>query len=120
MCKLLLLGGALLASLACPAQEPSSVDAAADITALRERLGEVQQLLDVLDTTIARLNRLAEDSLERADNATDYDERARYEALYTETGARIGELQLQRDKIEELLTALKTKLNRDHDQDRDR
>ena len=121
MRKLLLSGGiALLTNLACPAQEPSSADAAADITALRERLGETRQLLDVLDATIARLSRLAEDSLDRADSATDYDERARYEALYSETGARIGELQLQRDKIEELLIGLEAKLNPNHVQDHDR
>ena len=108
---------ALLTSFACPAEEPASADAMADtmaeFAALRERLGETRRLLDILDTTIARLSRLAEQSLDRADNAVDYDERARYEALYTETGARIGELQLQRDKIEGLLIELEATLNRD-------
>ena len=106
---------ALLTSLACPAQESTSADTTAEFAALRERLGETRRLLDILDTTIARLSRLAEESLDRADNAVDYDERARFEALYAETGARIGELQLQRDKIEELLSELEAKLNHDHD-----
>lgn len=120
MCRLLLLVWAvLLISFACPAQEPTSTDATAELTAMRERFGEARQLLDVLDATIAKLSRLAEDSLDRADNAKDYDERARYESLYAETGARIGELQLQRDKIEELLTELEAKLNRDHDHNHD-
>jgi chromosome segregation ATPase len=77
---------------------------------LEARVREVRELLTTLDGLQAHLTGLAETALDHADAAPTLDERRRYERLYTETSARLGELQATRAEIERQIDLLETQL----------
>ena len=77
---------------------------------LEARVREVRELLTTLDGLQTHLAGLAETALNHADAAPTLDERRRYERLYTETSARLGELQATRAEIERQLGVLETQL----------
>ena len=88
------------------ADEPAAAPDQADVAALAKRIEETKHLVTVMDTMIAQLIEIAEAALDNADNATTFEERSRYETLYSETSTRLGELQVQRDQIDQLLQQL--------------
>jgi hypothetical protein len=77
---------------------------------LEARVRAVRELLTTLDGLQAHLAGLAETALNHADAAPTLDERRRYERLYTETSARLGELQATRAEIERQIDLLETQL----------
>ena len=109
---LLILAAILLAGLAAHADEPAIQQALdkADVAALAERIDETKHLLGVMDTMIAQLTEIAQSALDHADSAATVEERSNYESLYSETSARLGELQVQRDEIDQLLKQLAHRL----------
>lgn len=113
-------GRAALLTLALSLALPGSALFAADPDAavlqdseravLEARVREVRELLTTLDGLQNHLAGLAETTLNHADAAPTLDERRRYERLYTETSARLGELQATRAGIESQLDLLETQL----------
>lgn len=80
------------------------------VALLAARSAETRQLLATMDSLIAELSQFADYQLHLADSAPDATARARYEALYGETQARIDELQAQRGQIGQLLTELDARM----------
>lgn len=106
----------LALSLALPnvaplAADPDTVEVQDPERAVLEaRVREVRELLTTLDGLQNHLAGLAETTLNHADAAPTLDERRRYERLYTETSARLGELQATRAEIEHQLGVLEARL----------
>jgi hypothetical protein len=67
-------------------------------------------MLASLDELIAQVTQTAKTHLEAADVAPTSEERARYEALYTQTSASLAELQAQRDRLAQLMAQVREKL----------
>ena len=106
----------LALSLAFPGVAPLAADPDAvevqdpERAVLEARVREVRELLTTLDGLQNHLAGLAETTLNHADAAPTLDERRRYERLYTETSARLGELQATRAEIERQIEVLETQL----------
>lgn len=77
---------------------------------IQARIKELRELMASMDGLRANLTKMAEKALNDADMAPTLAERRRYEQLYTETNARIGELQTTRAEIVRLLGELETRL----------
>lgn len=103
--SLMLPGGAPLA-----ANPDATVPHDPERAILETRVREVRELLSTLGGLQAHLAGLAETALNHADAAPTLDERRRYERLYTETSARLGELQATRAEIERQIEVLETQL----------
>ncbi|TCT23771.1 hypothetical protein [Thiobaca trueperi] len=89
---------------------------AASVTAdeqaiLAARLQEVRQLLTTLDGLETHLTSVAQRALDQSDAAPTLDERRRYEQLYTETSARLGELRITRRNMQDQLDRLDAQLD---------
>ena len=78
---------------------------------LTARLQEVRQLLTTLDDLETQLTGMAQQALDQSDTAPTLDARRRYEALYIETSARLGELQATRRNMQNQLDQLDTQLD---------
>ena len=103
----------LLAGTTAGAAQPGSPASDMEtLLALESKIGELKALATALDDLSAHLTTVAENALDQADMAPGFDERSRYEQLYRETSARIGELQAQQARLEQLLAELESKLER--------
>lgn len=80
------------------------------IQVLQSRVEELKALSSTLDALITQLTKTAENALDNADSAPNFDDRSRYEQLYRETSQRIGELQTQKTQLDQLVAELQTKL----------
>lgn len=89
---------------------PGVADRAAERAALDARIQEVRQLLGSMDALESHLTALARQALEDSDLASSLDERRRYERLYRETSARLGELKATRRDIQRQLERLESQL----------
>ncbi len=78
--------------------------------ALQSRLQELKALSSTLGALITQLTKTAENALDHADSAPNFDDRNRYEQLYHETSQRIGELQTQKIQLDQLVAELQNKL----------
>lgn len=81
---------------------------APEVALLEARIRDARALLASLETLEKRLAALAHKALDDADAAPTPDERRRYEQLYTETSARLGELQATRADLQTQLGRLES------------
>lgn len=77
---------------------------------IQARIQELQELSIAMDAVRANLTKVAERALQDSDSAPTLTERRRYEQLYAETNARLGELQTTRAEITHLLNTLEVQL----------
>lgn len=75
---------------------------------LDAQIQDAHALLVSLEGLETHLTALAQKALDDADAAPTPDERRRYEQLYTETSARLGELQATRAALQGQLERLET------------
>jgi hypothetical protein len=94
---------------AAPIGESASLSEA-DLITLQNRVKDLQDMLAKMEKLRATLVEIAEKALNNADAAPDLTERQRYEQLYTQTSARLGELDVTRAEITRLLSELETRL----------
>ncbi|KAB2930807.1 MAG: hypothetical protein F9K25_08695 [Candidatus Contendobacter sp.] len=87
-----------------------SDNASASKQVLQARIQELKELSASMDAVQANLAKVAERALKDSDSAPSLTERRRYEQLYAETNARLGELQTTRTEIARLLGQLETQL----------
>lgn len=105
-----LTAAAALAQSAPPAREAQPGPTADEPQTLANTFTQLEGMLASLDQLIAHVTQTAKTHLEAADVAPTGDERARYEALYTQTSASLAELQAQRDRIAQLMAQVREKL----------
>lgn len=73
-------------------------------------LQNLEGLLASIDQLVVNLTQTAQGALANADAARNVDERARYEALYSQASGRLAELQDQRSQIVQLVAQIRAKL----------
>jgi len=88
-----------------PAGTEADVEQSLDVT-----LQNLEGLLVSIDQLIVNLTQMAQEALANADAARHVDERARYEALYSQASGRLAELQDQRSQIVQLVAQIRAKL----------
>lgn len=94
---------------AAPTDEAAPLSEA-DLITLQNRVKDLQDMLAKMEKLRATLVEIAEKALNDADAAPDLTERQRYEQLYTQASARLGELDVTRAEITRLLSELETRL----------
>lgn len=100
---------AVLAQSAPPAREAQPSQTTDEQQTLANTLTQLEEMLASVDQLIVHLTATAKTHLEAADVAPTGDERARYEALYTQTSASLAELQAQRSRIAQLMAQVREK-----------
>lgn len=91
-----------------PPEPGATATLAPEVALLEARIRDARALLASLETLEKRLAALAHKALDDADAAPTPDERRRYEQLYTETSARLGELQATRAELQTQLGRLES------------
>lgn len=100
---------AIAAQSAAPTGESAPLSET-DLATLQNRVKDLQDMLAKMEKLRANLVESAEKALNGADAAPDLTERQRYEQLYTQTNARIGELDVTRAEIARLVSELEMRL----------
>ncbi|MCB1920668.1 MAG: hypothetical protein KDJ28_11915 [Candidatus Competibacteraceae bacterium] len=100
---------AIAAQSAAPTGESAPLSET-DLATLQNRVKDLQDMLAKMEKLRGNLVEIAEKALDAADAAPDLTERQRYEQLYTQTNARIGELDVTRAEIARLVSELEMRL----------
>jgi len=103
----------IAANHAAPADQSTQINDV-DLSALQNRIKDLRDLLTTMERLRANLVKAAEKALNDADAAPSLTERRRYEQLYTETSARLGELEVTHAELVRLLSELETRMKALH------